>query len=202
MPKARKATKNKQPRGKNVAEAGLKPNQVLVLCALLQGKEREEAAQAGGVTVAGVKHMLGIPAFKAAYEKGLSQVQKKARIDADGLIAALIPAATCDIRTFFTGDNLKPISEWTEDMGRAVSSIEFEAIWEGQGKDRKVVGELAKIKLWPKTEAVDKLAKLLGAYTAKKHDVRVGVVIVPAKTPAPESRPPIEIGYRRPVQPP
>jgi hypothetical protein len=181
------AAKKKPARGKNIAEAGLKPNQVLVLCALLQGKTREEAGACGGVTVEGVKHMLGIPAFKRAYEAALAQVVQKAGIDAQGLIEALIPAATVDMRAFFRADGtLLPVAEWTPEMGRSVASVEVDELFDGVGEERTWVGYTRKLKFWPKVEAVDKLAKLLGAYQAKKHEHRVGFVVVPAKAPSPD----------------
>jgi phage terminase small subunit len=178
--------------------AGLNPSQVQVLCSLIQGKTHAQAAQAGACSVDGVKYMLGIPEFRAALEKAMVGLQQRARIDADGLIEALIPAATVDIRQFFTADDqFIPMANWTPEMGRAVSSIEWDEIWGGEGEDRKVIGRMAKIKFWPKVEAVDKLAKLLGAYQAKKHTHMVGVVVVPAKQPAPEGPAPIDSTFRR-----
>lgn len=194
-PKGSRETKAKRragttAKGRMVAANGLNPSQVRVLGSLLRGESRAQAAEAGGCSLQGVQYMLGIPAFKAAFEHALALLQAHSQLDAQAVIHELLPALRTDIREFYDADGVfKPMDQWTEAMGKSVAGIEFEEIWEGQGKDRRPVGTLTKLKFWPKTEAADKIARILGLFAPEKKQVSgfVGVVVVPAKTPAPET---------------
>ncbi len=148
---------------------GLNPSQVQVLCALLAGRTQQQAAEAAGVTQSGVSYMLSLPAFQEALAKARADIAHQAQIDAQWLISELVPIARADIRQFFDNDgSFLDMATWTEDMGKSVASIEVNELFDGVGKEREQIGVTKKLRFWPKTDAVDKLAKLLGAYKPTK----------------------------------
>lgn len=69
-----------------------------------------------------------------------------------------------DVRAFYDAAGaVRPMAEWTEDMGHAVASLDTSEI----NVDGAKVGETRKIKFWDKQKALESLAKLSGAYTEK-----------------------------------
>lgn len=71
-----------------------------------------------------------------------------------------------DIRGFFRDDGtLKPLSEWTEDQGSAVASMEV-IIKNAEAGDGHM-DRVHKFKLWDKTRALESLAKHFGLLVDK-----------------------------------
>ena len=92
-------------------------------------------------------------------------VIEKAQLTIEQVINENVKIAFFDIRTMFdTNGNVKPVSDWDDNIGAAISSIEVEALYVGSGKDRVNIGETKKIKFWDKSAALDKLMKHLGGY--------------------------------------
>jgi phage terminase small subunit len=56
---------------------------------------------------------------------------------------------------------LLPIHEWPEDLRRAVSGIDSTEIF---GPEGEVTGRARKVRFWSKTDAADKILKVLGGY--------------------------------------
>lgn len=65
-------------------------------------------------------------------------------------------------RLFDATGQLLPIHELDEEAAAMVSGIEVEALFEGQGEARKLVGRLHKIKRWDKRQALNDLATIAG----------------------------------------
>lgn len=80
---------------------------------------------------------------------------------AEGVLRELVTLARFDARQFFDElGNVKPPTEWTAEMGAALASFEVQ-----ERKDKsnpKHVDTILKIKTWPKTPALEALAKHLG----------------------------------------
>jgi len=73
-----------------------------------------------------------------------------------------------DIRQLFNDKGkLLPISEWSPGVSAAVQSLEITTLPSGKGK-------LTKLRLWPKTAALDTIAKHLGMLV-DRHEVTVNV---------------------------
>jgi phage terminase small subunit len=53
-----------------------------------------------------------------------------------------------------------PPSQWTEEMHGAVMSLEVEELFAGKGEDRYPIGVVRKLKLHPKRDAIDALARM------------------------------------------
>lgn len=69
-------------------------------------------------------------------------------------------------KVFSENGDLLPVSEWPDEVAAMVASVEIEALFDGQGKDRKQIGYTKKIKFWDKNSAIDKAMKHLGAFEA------------------------------------
>jgi phage terminase small subunit len=86
-------------------------------------------------------------------------------LDTERTLREVARLAYNDPRQFFAADGtLKPIEEWTEDMGAAVASLEVDELFAGTGEDRKAVGHTKKLKFWDKNAALEKAMKHHGLY--------------------------------------
>ena len=73
-----------------------------------------------------------------------------------------------DPREFFSDDGaLLPISEMSEEVAAAISSIEINELFEGSGIDRRHVGYVKKIKLADRGINLERLGKYLKMFTDK-----------------------------------
>lgn len=73
-----------------------------------------------------------------------------------------------DIRQLYNEDNsLKDVSEWPDEVARAIKSVETDELYEGTGRDRIQVGYTKKVTFWDKTRAIELLGKNLGLFTDK-----------------------------------
>lgn len=103
--------------------------------------------------------------------------------------AAAITAAVArsDKRAFFgeAGD-LKPVSEWTWEMGQAVAGSET-LIKNAQAGDG-VTDRVLKLKLWDKPRALDMIHRLHGSYAADKVEVSGELSMVSARLLAARKR--------------
>jgi phage terminase small subunit len=143
-----------------------------------QGASRSEAALRAGykdspriaVSAHKVEHTPGvrerIAELQIRIEDGI--VEKKTAtingvLQEYGHIAFLDPG-----QAFDEGGNLLPIREMPETVRRAIAGIEFEDIWEGQGKDRAKVGRLAKLKFLNKIDALNSVGRNLGMFIERQ----------------------------------
>lgn len=155
--------------------------QHLVIDALVAGKTNEEAGKAAGVTYDGVRAMLAQPKVRTELERRRAEIQQKVQqstqLTAEDLVRELIPLLTFDIRTIFNNDgDLLPLDQWPAGAGKAVASLEIEALFSGAGKDRIQIGFNKRVRLWSKTDAADRLAKIIGAYKPLGLDITPGSV--------------------------
>ena len=105
----------------------------------------------------------------ALIQKRIAELRKpvveKAQLTLESVIRENMKIAFFDVRTLFDEYGaLKPVSEWGEAIGGAVSRIEVFEEFSGSGRDRIKIGETKKIKFWDKGAAIDKLMKHLGGY--------------------------------------
>lgn len=73
-----------------------------------------------------------------------------------------------DIRVLFhENGSLKPVTEWPEEIARAVASIEVFEEFAGSGEDKAQIGWTKKVKFWDKTRALELVGKNLKLFTDK-----------------------------------
>jgi phage terminase small subunit len=96
--------------------------------------------------------------ISAALAASRQQVMADLRLEAKDVLQELVYVARSDVGNLFTADGaLKKLSEMDEGARRSIAGIDVEAETENHGK-------VTKVRLWSKTEALDKLAKHLGLY--------------------------------------
>ena len=101
--------------------------------------------------------------------KQVSQVTQEQIIDEYKKIAFLNP------QELFNADgSVKPINELSEDVARAISSIENQE----QTYDGVKIGEIKKMKVWDKLKALDSLGKHLGIFNKDTSGINIGVTII------------------------
>jgi len=67
-----------------------------------------------------------------------------------------------DIRLIFNKEGgIKPVSEWPDEVGAFISSIEVSEEYEGTGSDKVQSGWNKKVKMWNKEKALELLGKNL-----------------------------------------
>lgn len=133
----------------------------------------KKAALAAGYKTDVSRALLQEPEVALAIEENLRRRESTIQRDAEAVLDELARVGFSDLRKVFSPDGgLLPVSEWPEDISRAVSSVEVEELFEGSGKERQQVGWTKKVKLWPKTEALSLLGKNLKLFT-DVIDVRV-----------------------------
>lgn len=59
---------------------------------------------------------------------------------------------------------LKPISDWPDDVARALETIEVEELYSGRGENRENIGQVKKVKLTPKLQALELVGKETGMF--------------------------------------
>jgi phage terminase small subunit len=85
---------------------------------------------------------------------------KRIDMTADRILLELFRIATVDItQAFDEMGQLKPLSEIPEDVRRAISGLEVNEIFDGQGDQKTAIGLAKKIKFAEKTKAAELLGK-------------------------------------------
>ncbi len=93
---------------------------------------------------------------------------KRVQIDSDQILAEIAKLGYSDIRGLYNDDGtIKHPKEWSDELGRAVSSIEVEELFDGSGQDRTWIGYTKKVKFWPKDKALDMLGKHKKLFTER-----------------------------------
>lgn len=89
----------------------------------------------------------------------------KYKLDTESVLQQLANLVYADPRKVFGPDGcLLPVSEWPDEVAAMVSSIEVDALYEGQGKERRQIGVTQKVKFWDKNSAIEKAMKHLGQF--------------------------------------
>jgi len=65
---------------------------------------------------------------------------------------------------FAEDGTLLPIRKMAPEVRAAIASVETEKLFEGQGKNRKLIGYTTKVKLWDKNSAIEKLLRNFGSF--------------------------------------
>jgi phage terminase small subunit len=116
----------------------------------------------GSADTMGARLLRNVQVQAALAEKRAERAARQ-QIAADKVFREWARLAFSDIGQLYDRDgNLKPIHELPEEARALIASVEIEERFEGTGKNRRVVGQTKKVKLWSKTQALDSLAKHLG----------------------------------------
>jgi phage terminase small subunit len=143
------------------------------------GEKRRAAIEAGySAKTAHVQAtaLLKRPKVVAALADSAQRLTQKAELSAERVLEELRRIATFDYRQFYDAEgNFKPPTEWTEEMGAVVSSSET-VIKNVTAGDRKQ-DTVTKIRLNPKTDALNTLAKYFGLLSERvEHHGKLEIV--------------------------
>jgi len=109
--------------------------------------------------------LLKKPEIAAAIDAAKIARSDETKIDAAWVLIRLAKEAEADLADIFnaaTGD-LLPVHEWPEIWRRGlVAGIDVEALFEGQGEDRKQIGQTKKIKLSDRVRRIELIGKHIG----------------------------------------
>lgn len=100
------------------------------------------------------------------------QVAEKATISAAEVLEIAGHLARAKLADFYNEEgNIKPPSEWTEEMKHAAASLKTFEEYEGRGESRELVGFVRELKTWDKNSALDRLFKHFGLF--EEHNKQV-----------------------------
>lgn len=109
--------------------------------------------------------LLAKPDIQERIAQRRAELEAESGITVEKVLAEYAKLAFLDPRLFFGEDGaLLPIHKLPPGVAAALQGFEFDQIATGQGKDRKVIGQTAKIKLINKKEALDSIARILGMF--------------------------------------
>lgn len=87
-------------------------------------------------------------------------------VSRERVLSELSQIATVDISQAFDDmGQMKPLNEIPEQVRRAISAIEVNEIFAGQGEDKMAIGLAKKIRFWDKPKALELLGKHLRLFT-------------------------------------
>lgn len=110
--------------------------------------------------------LLTKPDIKAAIDEALEKRSQKTGISAELVVRELLRIATADVgQAFDDQGQMKPLSEIPEDVRRAISALEVNEIFSGQGDQKLAIGLARKVKFWDKARALELLGKHLRMFT-------------------------------------
>lgn len=109
------------------------------------------------------------PEIATAIEAARKNLSETSGITLERVQKEYARLAFLDIRKAFDEEGrLKPIHELDDDTAAAIAGIETEALFEGRGDDREMIGRLHKLRLSDKKAALDSICKLFGWVVDKK----------------------------------
>lgn len=119
--------------------------------------------------------LMQIPEVAQAIEKAMSERGKRLKVDADYVLQRLVEIDQLDLLDILEDDlSLKPLKQWPKAWRQYLVGFDLAEMFEGQGKDRDMVGILKKIK-WPdKVRNLELLGKHVNV-NAFKEQVEVNV---------------------------
>lgn len=144
-----------------------------------------QAAIRAGYAVKGAKdqayQLMQRPEIVAAIKEGMESRNQRTKVDADYVLQRLVEIDQLDVIDIMEDDmSLKPLKLWPKVWRQYLVGVDLAEMFEGQGKDRDMVGILKKIK-WPdKVRNLELLGKHVNV-NAFKEQVDVTVTGIAAR---------------------
>jgi len=117
--------------------------------------------------------LLKVPHVVKAIEEAQARRAERVEVKSDDVLMELLRLLRSDIAGAFDSDGrMLPIHDMPLDVRRSIAGIEVEELFEGRGENRRPVGYVKKLRLWPKDRAVELGLRHLGLLQDKvQHDV-------------------------------
>lgn len=115
--------------------------------------------------------LLSNPKVRSAVDMALAARELRVQAKSDDVLRELMRMASVDVgEAFDSKGRLLPLHRMSEDVRRAISSIEVEELYEGRGEERVKIGVLRKVKFWDKKGALELLGKHLRMFAERTPD--------------------------------
>lgn len=152
------------------------------------GNQRQAAITAGYAEISAhnsAARFMKDDGVRAALKLRTENLLRVEDLTTDRIILEMGRVATFDPRRLYDeNDNLKPPSQWDDDVAAVISSLDVEELWEGRGDDKDRVGSTRKIRLWDKNSSLEKLARIHGLFERdnrqKRDELSINVEFVAA----------------------
>jgi len=152
---------------------------------LLRGMNQSEAYRKAGYTSKNpeVNAIISLRnskvAARLAFQRG--KMQAKLDISAEKVLRAFAEIGFLDPAELLEDDgSLKPIRDIPLSARRAIAGLDIEELYAGSGEQRTAIGQIKKIRLCNKNDALESLAKHLGLFEKdndqKRQALQVNVV--------------------------
>jgi phage terminase small subunit len=113
-------------------------------------------------------NLLAMPHIAAVVKSELAKRSERVEIRQDVVLKEALRLATSDMRRAFKTDGtMKNVHDWPDDVAAFIASIKVNELYAGSGRERAQIGVIREVKLWPKVQALELLAKHLGILQAK-----------------------------------
>ncbi len=123
------------------------------------------------------------PSVKVAVDQAIAHRANRSHVTQDEVVLELKRIALADPAMAFGPDGaMLELSEMPEDIRRAISSFEVEQRTTEDGQTRTV----RRVRFWPKTDALDKLARHLGMLVDRHEDEAKGRFVLNITLAPPE----------------
>ena len=141
------------------------------------------AVQAGyGASAGG--NILARDDVRREIQRRLALIQEQVEITEARIAREMAHVAYVDPGDMFDDDGrLLSIKKMPAHMRRAIASVEVDALYEGHGDQRMQVGTTTKIKLWPKVQALEGLAKYKGMFIERHQHTGQITYVIEVPTP-------------------
>jgi len=107
--------------------------------------------------------MLALPHVKAYMAERRKDLSDATGVTAEQIVREVSLVGFGNLKSLYNEKGeLTAIDQLPEDVSAMLAGIEVEELFEGRGEEREHVGRLRKVRAWPKVEALEKLAKMLG----------------------------------------
>lgn len=133
------------------------------------------------------------PSIQAEIKRRLDELAEQERVETARVQAELMRVAFADLRRLFDdkGKLLDP-KDWPEDVAAAVAAFDVFEEFAGRGGERDLVGYTKRVRAWPKVDALEKLARIMGMFKRDneqqdKRPILVFASSVPRTLPAEQS---------------
>ena len=111
--------------------------------------------------------------------KAAARAAEEAQLTVNKTLREIARLAFNDPRKLFDDSNrLIDLKNIDDDTAAAIQSVEVFEEYSGRGENREAIGQTKKIKLHPKTQALDMLCKHLALYAAEKRELSGNLIFL------------------------
>lgn len=188
-PKAKPAKRNRRGKATGVVADAL--DEEFAILYLTNGRNATAACRAmrPDLTVASTYQQAGEWLRKPVVQRIIKEHTQKIiddhRHELSTLVTELAQIGMFDIKSVLDNEGkMLPLDAWPLHAGKVISAVETKVLEEidPETKQKVRVGELQKLKLWSKPDALDKLVRILGGFekdNKQQGDLGIAIIVPP-----------------------